>query len=289
MDFSSLVIQILNGISYGLLLFLLASGLSLIFGLMGIVNLAHGSYYMLGAYLGFVIIQETGNFLFGLLGAGAALALLGVIMERFFFRKLYKRELDQVLLTFGFAYLFLDIAKWIWGGVPRILPKPSFLEGSVSILGEAFPIYRFAMIVIGLGIALLLWAFLEKTRTGIIIRAGVDDKEMVSGMGINIQLYFSGIFALGAFLAALGGVISGPIVGAYPGLDFEILVLALAVVVVGGLGTLKGAFLGSLLIGFAETFGKAFFPDFAMFTIYVTMALVLIFKPSGLLGKEESR
>jgi len=289
MDFSSLIIQILNGISYGLLLFLLASGLSLIFGLMGIVNLAHGSYYMLGAYLGFVIIQETGNFLFGLLGAGAALALLGVVMERFFFRKLYKRELDQVLLTFGFAYLFLDLAKWIWGGVPRILPKPSFLEGSVSILGEAFPIYRFAMIVIGLGIALLLWAFLEKTRTGIIIRAGVDDKEMVSGLGINIQLYFSGIFALGAFLAALGGVISGPIVGAYPGLDFEILVLALAVVVVGGLGTLKGAFLGSLLIGFAETFGKAFFPDFAMFTIYVTMALVLIFKPSGLLGKEESR
>jgi branched-chain amino acid transport system permease protein len=289
MDFSSLVIQTLNGISYGLLLFLLASGLSLIFGLMGIVNLAHGSYYMLGAYLGFVIIQKTGNFFIGLLGAGAALALLGLIMERFFFQKLYKRELDQVLLTFGFAYLFLDIAKWIWGGVPRILPKPGFLEGSVSILGEAFPIYRFAMIVIGLTVALLLWGFLERTRTGIIIRAGVDDKEMVSGMGINIKLYFSGIFALGAFLAALGGVISGPIVGAYPGLDFEILVIALAVVVVGGLGTLKGAFLGSLLIGFAETFGKAFFPDFAMFTIYVTMALVLIFKPTGLLGKGDSR
>lgn len=288
MDYSSLIIQTLNGISYGLLLFLLAAGLSLIFGLMGIVNLAHGSYYMLGAYLGFVIIRETGSFFLGLLGAGVGLALLGILMERFFFRKLYKRELDQVLLTFGFTYLFLDIAKWIWGGVPRILPKPSFLEGSVHILGEAFPIYRFAMIIIGLAIALLLWAFLEKTRTGIIIRAGVDDKEMVSGLGINIQLYFSGIFALGAFLAAMGGVISGPIVGAYPGLDFEILVLALAVVVVGGLGTLKGAFWGSLLIGFAETFGKAFFPDFAMFTIYVTMALILIFKPSGLMGKEES-
>lgn len=288
MDLSSLVIQTLNGISYGLLLFLLAAGLSLIFGLMGIVNLAHGSYYMLGAYLGLVLIQETGSFLLGLLGAGLALALLGVLMERFFFRKLYKRELDQVLLTFGFAYLFLDIAKWIWGGVPRSLPKPFFLEGSIEILGGAFPIYRFAMILIGLTIALLLWAFLEKTRTGMIIRAGVDDKEMVSGLGINIQLYFSGIFALGAFLAALGGVIGGPIIGAYPGLDFEILVLALAVVVVGGLGTLKGAFWGSLLIGFAETFGKAFFPDFAMFTIYVTMALVLIFKPTGLLGKEES-
>ncbi|MEL1133942.1 branched-chain amino acid ABC transporter permease [Desulfitobacterium sp. THU1] len=287
MDLSSFIIQVLNGISYGLLLFLLASGLSLIFGLMGIVNLAHGSYYMLGAYIGFVIIQKTGNFLIGLLGAGVALALLGIIMERFFFRKLYKRELDQVLITFGFAYLFLDIAKGIWGGVPRILPKPPFLEGSVSILGEAFPIYRFGMILIGLSIAVLLWLFLEKTRTGNIIRAGVDDKEMVSALGINIQLYFAGIFALGALLAALGGVISGPITGAYPGLDFEILVLALAVVVVGGLGTLEGAFLGSLLIGFAETFGKALFPDFAMFTIYVTMALILIFKPSGLLGKEE--
>lgn len=288
MDLSSLVIQTLNGISYGLLLFLLAAGLSLIFGLMGIVNLAHGSYYMLGAYLGWAVIKLTGSFILGLFGAGLALALLGVIMERFFFRKLYKRELDQVLLTFGFAYLFLDIAKWIWGGVPRSLPKPSLFEGSVVILGGSFPLYRLAMILMGLTIALLLWAFLEKTRTGMIIRAGVDDKEMVSGLGINIQLYFSGIFALGAFLAALGGVIGGPIIGAYPGLDFEILVLALAVVVVGGLGTLKGALLGSLLIGFAETFGKAFFPDFAMFTIYVTMALILILKPSGLLGKEDS-
>ncbi|TGE32133.1 branched-chain amino acid ABC transporter permease [Desulfosporosinus sp. Sb-LF] len=288
MELSEIVIQTLNGISYGLLLFLLAAGLSLIFGLMGIINLAHGSYYTLGAYVGLVIIQKTGSFFFGLLGSAVILALLGIAMERLFFRKLYKRELDQVLLTFGFAYLLMDIAKWIWGGVPRSLPKPPFLEGSISILGEAFPIYRFGIIVIGLVIAVLLWLFLEKTRTGVIIRAGVDDKEMVSGMGINITLYFSGIFALGAFLAAIGGVIGGPIIGAYPGLDFEILVLALAVVVVGGLGTLKGAFWGSLLIGFAETFGKAIFPNFAMFTIYVTMALVLIFKPEGLLGKEES-
>lgn len=288
MELSEFVIQTLNGISYGLLLFLLTAGLSLIFGLMGIINLAHGSYYTLGAYVGLVIIQKTGSFFFGLFGAAVILAILGIIMERFFFRKLYKRELDQVLLTFGFAYLFMDLAKWIWGGVPRSLPKPPFLEGSISILGEAFPVYRFGIIFIGLGIAVLLWLFLEKTRTGIIIRAGVDDKEMVSGLGINIKLYFSGIFALGAFLAAIGGVIGGPIIGAYPGLDFEILVLALAVVVVGGLGTLKGAFWGSLLIGFAETFGKAIFPDFAMFTIYVTMALILIFKPSGLLGKEES-
>lgn len=288
MELSEFVIQTLNGISYGLLLFLLAAGLSLIFGLMGIINLAHGSYYTLGAYVGLVIITKTGSFLFGLFGAAVILAILGIVMERFFFRKLYKRELDQVLLTFGFAYLFMDIAKLIWGGVPRSLPKPPFLEGSISILGEAFPIYRFGIIVIGLGIAILLWLFLEKTRTGVIIRAGVDDKEMVSGLGINITLYFSGIFALGAFLAAIGGVIGGPIIGAYPGLDFEILVLALAVVVVGGLGTLKGAFWGSLLIGFAETFGKAIFPNFAMFTIYVTMVLVLIFKPAGLLGKGES-
>jgi len=287
METSQLVIQTLNGISYGLLLFLMAAGLSLIFGLMGVVNLAHGSYYMLGAYLGLLIIRYTENFILAVLGAASIMALVGLFMEVFFLRSLYKRELDQVLLTFGFAYIFMDIARWLWGGTPQALPKPPILDSSISILGAAFPLYRIAMVFIGLGVALALWLFLEKTRTGIIIRAGVDDKEMVTGMGINIKLYFTGIFALGGFLAALGGVIGGPIIGAYLGLDFEILVLALAVVVVGGLGTLKGAFWGSILIGFIETYGKAFFPNFSLITIYIAMALILIFKPTGLLGKED--
>ncbi|MDK2824321.1 MAG: branched-chain amino acid transport system permease protein [Clostridia bacterium] len=288
METSQIIIQILNGISYGLLLFLLAAGLSLIFGLMNVINLAHGSYYMLGAYLGLVIIRHTGSFFLALGGAALLMSLIGIIMESLFLRSLYKRELDQVLLTFGFAYIFMDIARWLWGGTPRSLPKPLFLDNSINILGEAFPIYRLVMIITGLTIALALWILLEKTRTGIIIRAGVNDKEMVTAMGINIKLYFTGIFALGAFLAAFGGVIGGPIIGTYPGLDFEILVLALAVVVVGGLGTLKGPFWGSILIGFIETFGKAFFPNYALVTIYVAMALILIFKPTGLLGKEES-
>jgi len=284
---SQLIIQTLNGLSYGLLLFLLAAGLSLIFGLMGVINMAHGSYYMLGAYLGLTIILYTGIYILALAGAALALALVGVVTERLFFRKLYGKPLDQVLITFGFAYIFMDLAKWLWGGTPRSLPKPALLDDSICVLGEAFPLYRLAVIVMGLAVALALWLFIERTRTGMIIRAGVDDREMVNGMGINIKLYFSGIFALGAFLAALGGVIGGPVMGAYPGLDLEMLVLALAVVVVGGLGSLRGAFWGSILIGFIETFGKTFFPSYDIMTIYVAMGIILIFKPSGLLGRRE--
>jgi len=285
MEASQIVIQTLNGLSYGLLLFLVAAGLSLIFGLMGIVNLAHGSYFMLGTYLGLTVALYTGSFLLALTGSILAVAAAGVVMERFFFSRLYKQELAQVLMTFGFAYIFMDITKWLWGGTPWSFPKPALFDGSVSVLGEAFPLYRLAVIVIGLLAALVLYLFLEKTRAGMIIRAGVDDKEMAAGMGVNIKRYFAAVFALGAGMSAFGGVIGGPIIGAYLGLDFEILVLALAVVVVGGLGTLKGAFWGSILIGFAETFGKAFFPDFAMFSIYVAMALILMVKPAGLLGR----
>lgn len=287
MEESKLLILALNGLSYGLLLFLLAAGLSLIFGLMNIVNLAHGSYYMLGAYIGITIVGYTGSFALAAISAAVIVAMAGIVMEYIFFRRIYQQELEQVLLTFGFAYIFMDLAKWIWGGTPLSLPKPAFLKGSVSIMGEAFPSYRIALILTGLVIALILWFFLERSRIGMIIRAGVDDLEMVSGLGINIKLVFTGIFALGACLAALGGVIGGPITGAYPGLDFDILVLALAVVVVGGLGTLQGALWGSILIGFVQTFGKAFFPDYAIFTIYLAMVLILIFKPTGLMGRGE--
>lgn len=287
MQETQIIIQILNGISYGLLLFLLASGLSLIFGLMGVINLAHGSYYMLGTYLGLEIYQRTGSFVLALAGTALLIGAVGCLMERFFLSKLYKQELDQVLLTFGFAYLFMDLCKWVWGGTPKSLPKPAMLNGSILINNSEFPVYRIAIIAIGLLVAVLLWLFLEDTRIGMIIRAGVEDKEMVTGMGINISLYFAGTFALGAFLAAFGGVIGGPVIGAYIGLDSDILVLALAVVVVGGLGTLKGAFWGSLLIGLIETFGKVLFPDYSSITIYAAMVFILIFKPWGLFGKGE--
>ncbi|MGI5920720.1 MAG: branched-chain amino acid ABC transporter permease [Syntrophomonadaceae bacterium] len=285
METSQLTIQFLNGLSYGLLLFLLAAGLSLIFGLMGTINMAHGSFFMLGAYLGYAITTATGDFLLAVIGASAAMAMVGVLLERCFFRKLYKMELNQVLLSFGFTYIFMDIARGLWGGTPRSLATPGLLEGSVVILGGAFPLYRLALVVIGLGVALLLWLFLERTRTGIVIRAGVDDKQMVEALGTNIRSYFTAIFALGAFLAAFGGVIGAPIIGVYPGLDFEILVLALVIVVVGGLGTLKGAFWGSILIGLTESFAKIIFPDYSIMTIYITMIIVLLFKPAGLFGK----
>lgn len=287
METSQLAIQVLNGLSYGLLLFLLAAGLSLIFGLMGVINMAHGSFFMLGAYLGYTIIKTTGNFIAGVLGAALALALAGIMLERLFFRKLYRMELKQVLLSFGLTYIFMDMAKSIWGGTPRSLPTPAWLEGSLAVMGGAFPLYRLALVAIGLGVALALWLFLERTRTGVIIRAGVDDKQMVEAMGINIRGYFTGIFALGAFLAAFGGVIGGPIIGVYPGLDFEVLVLALVIVVVGGLGTLKGAFWGSIIIGFIEAFAKMIFPNYSIMTIYVAMVLILLFKPAGLFGKGE--
>ncbi len=282
-----MIIQILNGLSFGFLLFLLGSGLSLMFGLMEIVNLSHGSYFMLGAYIGISVSRWSGSFWLGSVLAGLLMGLVGGFTERLLLRRLHMRSLDQVLLTFGFVYIFMDLSKWLWGGDPLSLAKPALLKGSMDILGDSFPIYRLAIIIIGLSIAVLLWLFQEKTLMGAIVRAGVDDREMVSVLGININLIFTGVFALGAFMAGFGGVIGGALLGAYQGMDLEVLILALVVIVVGGLGSLKGALLGSLLIGMLDNFGKTFFPDFAMVTIFIAMAVILLVKPSGLLGRKD--
>ena len=281
------MIQILNGLSFGFLLFLLGSGLSLMFGLMGIVNLSHGSYFMLGAYIGLSMSEWTRSFWLGAALGGLIMSLVGGLTERLLLRYLYLRHLDQVLLTFGFVYIFMDLSKWVWGGDPLSLAKPALLNGSITILGDSFPIYRLAIIIIGSLIAILLWLFQEKTLIGAIVRAGVDDRQMVTGLGINITLISTGVFALGAFMAGFGGVVGGPILGAYQGMDLEVLILALVVVVVGGLGSLQGALLGSLLIGMLDNFGKALFPDLAMVTIFLAMAVILLLKPSGLLGKKD--
>jgi len=280
------VIQLLNGLSYGVLLFLLAVGLSLIFGLMNIVNMAHGSYYFIGAYVGYTVFKFSGNFLLAVLAAGIAVAIIGILMDRFLFRFLYKQELEQVLLTFGFIYIFSDICKWIWGGSVYGIDPPQILSGAVNIADSFFPIYRLSVTGVGLIIAVCLWFFQEKTRLGAIIRAGTDDEEMVRGLGINIATISTLVFALGAGLAGFSGAIGAPMIGIYPGLDLEVLILALIVVVVGGLGSLAGAFWGSLFIGMVDSFGKAYFPDLAMFTVFSAMALILLFKPSGLLGKK---
>ena len=283
---ADLFAQALNGLAYGVLLFLLSVGLTLIFGMLDVVNLAHGSFYMLGAYAGLSLIAATGNFWVALLAAPVAVGLIGAVIERSCLRPLYRRgPLDQVLLTFGFIYLFEDLVKWIWGGRIRSIPPPDLFAGSVTVLGATIPSYRLFVIVFGLVMALLLWLLIERTRLGAIIRAGVFDAEMTAGLGINIQRVFTAVFAFGAALGGLSGVIAGPIQSAYPAMGVTILIPALIVVVVGGLGSLKGSLIGSLLIGQAETFGKAWLPEVSMLIIYVVMAAIMLVRPQGLFGR----
>ena len=278
--------QALNGLAYGALLFLLSVGLTLIFGMLDVVNLAHGSLYMLGAYAGLALIGVTGSFWLALLAAPLVVGLVGVAIERTCLRPLYRRPvLDQVLLTFGLIYLFEDLIKWFFGGRIRSIPAPSLFAGSVTLGGLTYPSYRLFVIAFGLCMAVALWLLVERTRLGSIIRAGVYDAEMAAGLGINIHRVFTGVFAFGAALAGLSGVIAGPIQSAYPAMGVSILIPALIVVVVGGLGSLKGSLAGSLIIGQAEVFGKAWLPEVAMLMIYVVMALVVLLRPQGLFGR----
>jgi branched-chain amino acid transport system permease protein len=280
------IIQTLNGLSFGMLLFLLASGLSLIYGLMKILNLTHGSFYMLGGYAGLVAIKYTGSFLVAVLVGCACVTIIGVVMERFFLRRLHLQEMPQTLLTFGFLFIFSDLAMLIWGSNPETLPKPALFEQSIPLLGTYYPSYRLFIIGFGLAVALLLWWVQEGTRIGAMIRAGVDNEEIARALGINVSLLFTLVFAFGAFLAALGGVMGGPIVGVFPGADFEIMLLGFVVVIIGGLGSLKGALVGGLAVGLLDNFGKVFFPEFALFTIFAPMALILAVRPTGLFGRE---
>jgi branched-chain amino acid transport system permease protein len=285
-DLQFWVIQAFNGVSYGALLFLLASGLTLIFGVMRIVNLAHGSYFLLGGYVALSVIWGTGSWLLALPAAALALAIVGLVMERVFLRPLGFDPLRQVLLTIGFAFLFQQAALDIWGGDLLKVTAPEALTGSIVVGRLHFPAYRIFMIAIAAAIGLALWLTMEKTRIGAMVRAAVDDAEMARGVGIDTSRVSMFIFALGAFLAALGGAIGGDFLGVYPGLDFVILPIAFAVVIIGGMGSLMGAAVGSLLVGLADNFGKALFPEFSYFTLYAPMALILALKPTGLFGRE---
>jgi branched-subunit amino acid ABC-type transport system permease component len=283
---SEIFAQALNGLAYGVLLFLLSVGLTLIFGMLDVVNLAHGSFYMLGAYAGLALIAATGSFWLALLLAPLGVGIVGLVVERTCLRVLYRRPpLDQVLLTFGLIYLFEDIIRWIWGGTIRSIAPPPSLTASVTIGGATIPSYRLFVIVFGFLMAAALFLLIERTRLGAIIRAGVFDAEMAAGLGIDIQRVFTGVFAFGTALAGLSGVIAGPIQSASPPMGAGILIPALIVVVVGGLGSLKGSLAGSLIIGQAETFGKAWLPDAALLMIYAVMALVLLLRPQGLFGR----
>lgn len=280
------IIQSFNGISYGALLFLVGSGLSLIFGVMRIVNLSHGAYFLWGGYIALSVIWATGSWTLSLPVAAVAVALIGLLMERVFLRPLGFDPLRQVLLTVGFAYLFQQAALDIWGGNNFEIDPPNGLEHSVMIGGVYFPLYRAFMIATALAIGAAIWLVMEKTRMGAAVRATVDDAQMARGVGINTNRVSMLIFALGALLAALGGVIGGGFLGVYPGLDFEILPLAFAVVIIGGMGSLGGAAIGAILVGLADNFGKALFPELSYFTLYAPMVLILAIKPTGLFGRE---
>jgi branched-chain amino acid transport system permease protein len=278
-------VQLLNGLSFGMLLFLMAAGLSLIFGLMRILNLAHGSYYLLGAYVALSVVRATGSSLLAMLAGIAAVVVLGVVMERLFLRRIpHQEELPQALLTFGFLLIIGDAALWIWGGTPQSLPTPPVLAAPVHIGPVIFPSYRLFLIGAGAAIGVALWLLQERTKIGAMVRAAVDDAEIARTTGIDVSRLSTAVFGVGAAMAALGGILAGPVLGMYPGADFEILLLAFAVVVVGGLGSLKGAFVGGLLIGCLDNFGKALFPGLAYFTIFAPMALILALRPTGLFG-----
>jgi branched-chain amino acid transport system permease protein len=279
------VTQTFNGLSYGALLFLLASGLSLIFGVMRIVNLAHGSYFMLGGYVGLSVAWRTGSYVLALLVGAVVMALVGIAMERAFLRRLPGQTLGQVLMTIGFALIFQDVALLIWGGDPYTIRVPPQLTGVVIAGPGRFPIYRIFIVAVAVVVGAVLWLVLDRTRVGAMIRAAVDDAEMAQGVGIRVPRVSLGVFALGAALAAFGGVVGAGFLGVYPGLDFEILPYAFVVVIVGGLGSLPGAMVGSLMVGLLDNFGKALFPELSYFTLFAPMALILALKPTGLFGR----
>ena len=279
------LIQTLNSVAFGGLLFLLASGFSLIFGLLRIPNLAHGALFMLGAYLGATVLGFGWPLWAAALLVALAVGALGAVLERVLLRRLAGNEQGQVLVTLGIAFIIADLCLSVWGGDPMPLAAPALLSRPLRLFGYAFPAYRLVVLVVALAALVLLVLLLNYTRLGAMIRAGVDDRMMARGVGIRVGRLFTAVFFIGAALAGFGGAVGGPILSAYPGLDTDMLPLALIVVILGGVGSLGGALVGSLLIGFIYNFGNALLPDFAYVVLFLPMVLALVFKPEGLFGR----
>jgi branched-chain amino acid transport system permease protein len=295
------LVQTLNGLQFGMMLFLFAAGLTLVLGIMNLVNLAHGSLYMLGAFFAATIQQWTGSFLVALLLALPATFVAGVVIEFVVLRTLYVRDhLDQVLATFGLILFLNELVRVIWGATPLYMSIPSFLGGSVALLpGVNYSVYRLYLILLGLAVALLLYVLVVKTKLGMLIRAGASNHEMVETLGIDIRLLFTAVFGLGAVLASLAGIMVGPILSVESGMGDGILILALVVIVIGGIGSIRGSFVAAIIVGLVDTMGRAFLPGLlvaimpdaiagavgpalASMLIYVVMAVVLFFRPQGL-------
>jgi branched-chain amino acid transport system permease protein len=274
-----------NSISYGGLLFLLSAGFSLIFGLMRIPNLMHGSFFLLGAYFGVSFLNHGVNFWLAALLSAAAMAVIGALIERFLLRRLAGQELAQVLLTLGLSFVVADLCLMEWTGDPYQPTTPAGLTGALQVSGLFFPIFRLVVVLVAVAIAVALWLLVDWTRLGAMIRAGVDDAPIARVVGIKVSQLFTLIFALGAALAAFAGVMGAPILSVYPGLDSEMLPVALIVVILGGTGSLLGALVGSFVIGFLYNFGQAWFPDLAYVILFLPMVLVLVVRPQGLFGK----
>nr|WP_281363974.1 branched-chain amino acid ABC transporter permease [Microbacterium immunditiarum] len=271
--------------SFGALLFLLASGLTLVFGLMRIVNLAHGAFYMLGGYIGVVIATLTGNLLVAVIAAVVAVGITALVVEVGLLRFVRGQELPEVLLTVGVSFVIADLCLAIFGGDPRTLPVSATITGSLTIGPLTYPWYRIFVMAVAIVIGIALALVQSRTRVGAIVRAGVDDREIIAAMGVNIRWVFTGMFVVGAALAAIGGTIGAGMISVRPGIQDEVLLYALVVVIIGGLGSVPGAAVGSVLIGLIDAFAKAWIPDLAYFTIFAPMALVLVLRPTGLFGK----
>jgi branched-chain amino acid transport system permease protein len=279
------LIQTLNSLALGGLLFLLAAGFSLIFGLMRIANLTHGSMYMLGAYVGASVLKVVPNLWLAALIGGATIAVFGGIVERLLLRPLSGNVLGQVLVTLGISFIVADLCLMVWGGDPIPVPTPAALQQPIRVGGVVFPTYRLVVLALAVGTAIALYLLMERTRLGAMIRAGVDDMQMARAVGIPVSRLFTTVFCLGAGLAGAGGIIGGPIMSAYPGLDVDMLPLALIVVMLGGVGSLLGAFVGSFVIGAVYTFGTALLPDLAYVILFLPMIFVIAFRPRGLFGR----
>lgn len=284
--FSVYVTQGLHGMVYGMLLFLVSSGLTLVFGMMGILNIAHAAFYMLGAYLAYTTVAVTGNFWLSLLVAPIVVGLLGAAVERTLLRRIHALgHAYELLLTFGLFFMLAEAVRWIWGNYTLQVPKPAVLAGSIPLLGGEYPVYRLFILGFSAAICLVMAAVLMRTRVGIIIRSAVADGEMVAALGINTPLVALGVFSVGAALAAIAGVIAAPFLQADPSMGAAILTDSFVVVVVGGFGSLLGALLASLMIGELQSFGILWFPAFALVFQFLLMAAVLVLRPQGLFGE----
>jgi branched-chain amino acid transport system permease protein len=284
MDLANFLIQLLNSVQYGLLLFMLAAGLTLIFGIMGVVNLAHGSFYMLGAYLAWSLSSLSGSFTLAVIGGAILAVLFGLLLERMLFRYFYQRDhLDQVLLTFGLIYIFEEGRSILWGDDVHSVAIPELLSASLPLTDNlSYPVYRLFISAVCVALAIALYLLISKTKLGMKIRAGAFNRDMTEALGVNIKRIHAIVFAIGVALATVAGMVASPISSVYPGMGSQVLIMCFVVVVIGGIGSVRGALISALLVGLVDTFGKVLLPQVAGMLVYMLMAAVLLWKPEGL-------